>query len=74
MKRSLAMVEYNYDCRAGSSGAEQRPFKPRVVGSNPTRLTTLLLQHPLPSETARTVIRLRISDGMDGTRFGIFLQ
>jgi hypothetical protein len=23
----------------GSSGAEQRPSKPRVVGSNPTRLT-----------------------------------
>ena len=32
-----------------SSGAEQGPFKPRVVGSNPTGLT--ISPHPFPTPT-----------------------
>src|SRR5438552_3011875 len=39
----------------GSSVVEQRPFKPLVVGSNPTRPTTLAdSQFPIPNRAART--------------------
>ena len=41
-------------CRVGSSVVEQRPFKPLVVGSNPTRPTTRAdSQLPIPNRAAR---------------------
>src|SRR2546425_4796459 len=41
--------------RVGSSVVEQRPFKPLVVGSNPTRPTTLAdSQPPIPSRATRS--------------------
>ena len=68
-----------FSARVGSSAVEQRPFKPLVVGSNPTRPTSAIWKHAetTPSSrglghrpfTAVTGVRIPVGSPISTTRW-----